>query len=181
MQHDEICKLIDDMFKEQPKLPKQKAKEIKPEIVESKRKLPISNIFFAIASILIIVMAGSAVVYVETPSDSTDELLKELESQGFEKPLTMDEKFMRWMKDVELEISDYNKHILKGFDEENYEVIEYWASQLESWVISQEDVQYDVSDEYKPIQESYYLYLQYTEYKAYCLKKVAKALQVISQ
>ena len=85
MQHEDICKLIDDMFKEQPELPKQKAEEIKPEIVESKRKLPISNIFFAVASILLIVMAGSAVVYVDAPSDSTDDLLKELESQSFEK------------------------------------------------------------------------------------------------
>ena len=58
MQHKEICKLIDDMFKEEPEPPKQKAEERKPEIVESKRNFPISNVFFAVASILILVMAG---------------------------------------------------------------------------------------------------------------------------
>ena len=130
VRHDDICKLIDEMFKDESDLSKQKTVERKTKVVESKKRLPISNILF--------VMAGSAVVYMETPSEPIDELMAEIESWESVKPLSMDEKFLKWMKDVESEIDDYNKHISKRFANDNYEVIEYWASQLESWVISQE-------------------------------------------
>ena len=138
VRHDDICKLIDEMFKDESDLSKQKTVERKTKVVESKKRLPISNILFAIAAILLLVMAGSAVVYMETPSEPIDELMAEIESWESVKPLSMDEKFLKWMKDVESEIDDYNKHISKRFANDNYEVIEYWASQLESWVISQE-------------------------------------------
>ena len=99
VRHDDICKLIDEMFKDESDLSKQKTVERKTKVVESKKRLPISNILFAIAAILLLVMAGSAVVYMETPSEPIDELMAEIESWESVKPLSMDEKFLKWMKD----------------------------------------------------------------------------------
>ena len=181
VRHDDICKLIDELFVEESEPSKPKIEKKKTKSSETKKTIPIANIFFAVATILLLVIAGSAVVYMQTPSDSIDELLAELEAQNSISPLSMDEKFLKWMREVESEIDDYNKHISKGFIENKYDVVGYWAAQLEKWIISQQDVWFDVSDEYKPIQESYQSNLEYTEYRAYCLKKVAQTLSEIKQ